>query len=106
MEIGEDGVALLTIDVPGASTNVLTAELTHDLSAAIERIRQEVGIKGVVIISGKPGKYVTGVDIEEMVTAYGRETPQQSFARSQRLSGLYRRLETCGKPVAAAINGA
>jgi 3-hydroxyacyl-CoA dehydrogenase/enoyl-CoA hydratase/3-hydroxybutyryl-CoA epimerase len=105
IEIGDDGVALLTIDVPGSPLNVLTPEFQSDLSAAIERVRGETAIKGAVITSIKSGAFIGGADLKDLVTAYGRETPRQAYARSQQLSALYRRLETCGKPVAAAING-
>jgi 3-hydroxyacyl-CoA dehydrogenase/enoyl-CoA hydratase/3-hydroxybutyryl-CoA epimerase len=105
LEIGEDGVALLAINVPGGPLNAPTPEFECDLLAAIERIRSETAIKGAVISSGKPGTFMAGADLTDLVTASGRETLQEAFARSQRLSGLYRRLETCGKPVAAAING-
>jgi 3-hydroxyacyl-CoA dehydrogenase / enoyl-CoA hydratase / 3-hydroxybutyryl-CoA epimerase len=105
IEVGEDGVALLTIDVPGSQMNVLTPEFESDLSAAIEHICGEAAIKGAVITSGKADVFIAGADLKDLVTAYGRETLRHAYARSQRLSGLYRRLETCGKPVAAAING-
>ncbi|HEY3653369.1 MAG TPA: 3-hydroxyacyl-CoA dehydrogenase NAD-binding domain-containing protein [Steroidobacteraceae bacterium] len=105
IEVGEEGVALLTIDVPGSAMNVLTPEFESELSAAIERIRGEDAIKGAVITSGKRGAFIAGADLKDLETAYGRETLRQTYARSQRLSGLYRRLESCGKPVAAAING-
>jgi 3-hydroxyacyl-CoA dehydrogenase/enoyl-CoA hydratase/3-hydroxybutyryl-CoA epimerase len=103
--IDSDGVALLTIDVPGTSVNIITPQFESELSEAIDLIRANPIIKGVVIRSGKPGAFVAGADLTDLVTAYGRETRHDAYARSQRLSGIYRRLETCGKPVAAAING-
>ncbi|MFP5307583.1 MAG: 3-hydroxyacyl-CoA dehydrogenase NAD-binding domain-containing protein [Gammaproteobacteria bacterium] len=105
VEVDSDGVALAVIDVPGKPMNVLTPALEDALSLLIERVRGDAAIKGLVITSGKSNGFIAGADLKDLVTAYGRETAQQAYARSQKLSGIYRRLETCGKPVAAAING-
>src|SRR5882757_8622490 len=104
-EADAEGIALLTIDVPGRPMNVLTPELLAELDAAITRIAGDTAIKGAVITSGKNNGFVAGADLKELVEAFGRETVQQCYARSQIVSGIYWRLETCGKPVAAAING-
>ncbi|MDR3416223.1 MAG: 3-hydroxyacyl-CoA dehydrogenase NAD-binding domain-containing protein [Nevskia sp.] len=104
-ELDADGIALITIDVPGRPMNVLTPDLEADLAAAISCIAAGASIKGVVITSGKANGFIAGADLKDLVTAYGRDTAQQAYARSEKLSSLYRRLESCGKPVAAAING-
>src|SRR5260370_25943887 len=93
IEVGEDGVALLTIDVPGSPLNVLTPEFQSDLSAAIERIRGEAAIKGAVITSSKAGAFIAGADLTDFVTAYERETLRQTYARNQHSSPLNRSLE-------------
>lgn len=104
-DLGADGVAVLTIDVPGRPMNVLTLEMMADLGRAIERASADDAVKGVVLTSGKPNGFIAGADLKDLVRAFGRETLADSYVRSQQLSGLLRRLETFGKPVAAAING-
>ncbi len=104
-ELGSDGVALLSINVADRPMNVLTPQLENDLDAAIERIRGDAAVKGVVITSGKTNGFIAGADLKDLVNAYGRETVEQAYERSRKLSGVFRRLETLGKPVAAAING-
>jgi len=106
VDLDQDGIALLTIDVPGRPMNVITPELMAELDAAIRKIASNEQIKGAVITSGKPGAFMAGADLKDLVTAYDRGiTPVQASEVSRDLSGLYRRLETCGKPIAAAING-
>jgi 3-hydroxyacyl-CoA dehydrogenase/enoyl-CoA hydratase/3-hydroxybutyryl-CoA epimerase len=101
-----DGVALLTIDVPGRSMNVLSPELQEELAAAARLIGASAGITGAIITSGKPNGFVAGADLKFLATAYERgTTPQQGAEWSQALTKKFRALETCGKPVAAAING-
>lgn len=105
LELGGDGVALVTIDVPQRPMNVLTPELMADLEQLVGRLGTDSGIKGAVLTSGKGNGFIAGADLKDLVTAFGRETLQDGYARSQQLSLLLRRLETCGKPVAVAING-
>jgi 3-hydroxyacyl-CoA dehydrogenase / enoyl-CoA hydratase / 3-hydroxybutyryl-CoA epimerase len=106
LEVGADGIAVLTIDVPGRPMNVLTPELREELSAAIERIATDPAIKAAIVTSGKDNSFIAGADLKELVTAYDRGiTAREGASWSQSLSRIYRRLETCGKPVAAAING-
>jgi 3-hydroxyacyl-CoA dehydrogenase/enoyl-CoA hydratase/3-hydroxybutyryl-CoA epimerase len=102
----EDGIALITIDVPGRPMNVLTPELQSDLAAAIERVAASPEITGAIITSGKSNGFVAGADLKFLATAYERGTSAKDGAQwSQALSAIFRRLETCGKPIAAAVNG-
>ena len=108
-----DGILLLTIDVPGQSMNVITPEFTADLAAAVERIRTDAAVKGAVIASGKPSGFMAGADLKGMASIFGGGLPADPdksrmanlFDGVFQLNALLRGLETCGKPVAAAING-
>jgi 3-hydroxyacyl-CoA dehydrogenase/enoyl-CoA hydratase/3-hydroxybutyryl-CoA epimerase len=104
--VGDDGIALITIDVPGRPMNVLTPELRAEIATSIERIASSPDIKGAIITSGKDNGFAAGADLKDLVTSYDRGvTAQDGALRSQALTRIYRRLETCGKPIAAAING-
>jgi 3-hydroxyacyl-CoA dehydrogenase/enoyl-CoA hydratase/3-hydroxybutyryl-CoA epimerase len=105
-EVDEGGIALLSIDINERTVNLLTAQFQADLADAIERVATDPAIKGVVITSSKVNGFLADADLEELVDAYGRDSLQQACARSAQLSGVFRRIETCGKPVACAINGA
>jgi 3-hydroxyacyl-CoA dehydrogenase/enoyl-CoA hydratase/3-hydroxybutyryl-CoA epimerase len=103
--VDRGGIALLTIDLPGKSMNVLTPELMQDLDTLVDRAAQDSAVRGIVITSGKPA-FIAGADIKDMVTAYDRGvTPREAFEFSYELNRTLRKMETCGKPVAAAING-
>ena len=100
-----DGIALLLIDVAGRPMNVLTPGFQSDLAECIEKIASDTAILGAVIASAK-SSFMAGADIKDMVGAFERGTrAAQASEFSFALSKLFRRLETCGKPVAAAING-
>ena len=115
LEVDADGIALATWNMPGRSMNVLTPEVIDELSKLIEKITADEAIKGAVITSGKEafsgGADLTmlqnmGKEYARIAKAQGEEPAMQFFFdRSRQLSQVYRRLETCGKPFAAAING-
>jgi 3-hydroxyacyl-CoA dehydrogenase/enoyl-CoA hydratase/3-hydroxybutyryl-CoA epimerase len=103
--VDTDGIALLTIDLPGMKMNVLTPELMEDLETLTNRAARDDAVNGIVLTSGKKA-FIAGADIKDMVTAYDRGVSLQEAAGfSRELNRTLRQLETCGKPVAAAING-
>jgi 3-hydroxyacyl-CoA dehydrogenase/enoyl-CoA hydratase/3-hydroxybutyryl-CoA epimerase len=107
LEVDADGVALITLDDPSRPANVTTPELTAELLAAIDRVATDDAIRGAVITSGKPGRFVAGGDIKDFVGAYERGMSEaEAFEFSHAWNRELRRIERCGKPFAAAINGA
>ncbi len=110
-----DGIALITWDMPGRSMNVIDVDTIVELSALVERVATEAAIKGAVITSAKE-TFCAGADLTlldtlartfaGLVKSQGEEAAAAKlFEESRKLSQLYRRLETCGKPWVAAING-
>ena len=115
LDIDSDGIALVTWDAPGRSMNVIDAGVTEELSAIVEKVAGDAGIKGAVVTSAKDA-FCGGADLtmlermsamyEGMVKNEGAEAAAQFvFDESRKVSQLYRRLETSGKPWVAAING-
>ena len=105
-EVDADGVALLTIDVPGRPMNVFTPEFSRALADAAGEISRRADICGAVITSGKASGFMAGADLKDLVGFHGRGG---SAAEAMEVVGpggrALRALERCGKPVAAAING-
>jgi 3-hydroxyacyl-CoA dehydrogenase/enoyl-CoA hydratase/3-hydroxybutyryl-CoA epimerase len=86
--------------------NVTSPPLVADLLAAVDRVAADPAIRGAVLTSGKPASFVAGGDIKDFVGAHDRGmTEEEAFGISHRWNVDMRRLERCGKPVAAAING-
>ncbi len=115
IETDADGVALITWDSPGRSMNVLNAEVVAEIGKFVEEIAVDAAIKGAVVTSGKEG-FSGGADLSmlggmgaqyaKIAGEKGEEAAMKFFYESSRqLSLTYRKLETCGKPFAAAING-
>jgi 3-hydroxyacyl-CoA dehydrogenase / enoyl-CoA hydratase / 3-hydroxybutyryl-CoA epimerase len=115
LDIGTDSVALVTWDMPGRSMNVIDPKVTEELSAIVEQTATDAAVKGVVITSGKDA-FCAGADLTvlemlsrtfaELSAAQGEEAANaRFFEESRKWSLLCRRIETCGKPWVAAING-
>ncbi|HXG96835.1 MAG TPA: enoyl-CoA hydratase-related protein [Gemmatimonadales bacterium] len=95
-----DGIAFVTINRPD-KLNALNDQVMLDLAGAAERIATEGEIKGAILTGSGAKSFVAGADIGDL----SRQGPFDGKARAQRGQAVLRRLETCGKPVIAAING-
>ncbi|TMI98056.1 MAG: enoyl-CoA hydratase [Bacillati bacterium ANGP1] len=95
-----DGVALITINRPD-KLNALNDQVVDELGHAAGRIATEDAIKGAILTGAGPKAFVAGADIADLA----KQGPFDGKARALRGQAVLRRLETCGKPVIAAING-
>ena len=109
-----DGIVTLTWDVPGRTMNVLTTSAIAEIAQVAEKVASDASIKGLVITSGKSNGFCAGAALDEMesnASGASAKTASPQDAIAQRYNGVMqfhhalRKLETCGKPVAAAING-
>ena len=96
----KDGIAFVTINRPD-KLNALNDQVMKELADAAERIATEAEIKGAILTGSGPKSFVAGADIGDL----SKQGPFDGKARAQRGQSVLRRLETCGKPVIAAING-
>ena len=104
-QVDKDGVAILTLDVKGKPMNVMTREFMSDIAALGERLASDANVKGAVITSGKDS-FMAGADLKGIAGQFGEGADAaEIYASCRTLQQSYRNLETCGKPVAAAING-
>ncbi|HSK59488.1 MAG TPA: 3-hydroxyacyl-CoA dehydrogenase NAD-binding domain-containing protein [Actinomycetospora sp.] len=104
-EADGDGIVTLTMDDPTASANTMSAKWGEDFAATLESLESEKDdIAGVVLTSAKK-TFFAGGNLDDLVK-YTRADAQKVFDQSQQIKQLLRRLETLGRPVVAAINGA
>ncbi|MQA60166.1 MAG: 3-hydroxyacyl-CoA dehydrogenase [Actinophytocola sp.] len=104
-ESDADGIVVLTLDDPKQSANTMNADFTSSLAATVERLTAEADdITGVVITSAKK-TFFAGGDLNDLIKAQPEDAPQ-IFQHVEGIKANLRTLETLGKPVVAAINGA
>jgi 3-hydroxyacyl-CoA dehydrogenase/enoyl-CoA hydratase/3-hydroxybutyryl-CoA epimerase len=100
-----DGVVILTIDDPDHSANIMNGAYTSSMQAAVARlVAEKDSIAGVILTSAKK-TFFAGGDLNDLVAA-GPEDAQAIFDLGQQIKAPLRALETLGRPVVAALNGA
>ncbi|MDP4549175.1 3-hydroxyacyl-CoA dehydrogenase NAD-binding domain-containing protein [Marinobacter sp. MDS2] len=103
-DLGSDQILTLTIDMPGQSANTMNGEFRTALSEVVAKVKQDLdNIKGIIVASAKK-TFFAGGDLNEL----HKVTRDQAKAFEDMVDGMkadMRFLETCGKPVVAAING-
>ena len=114
-DVDADGFALVTWDMADRSMNVITMEVIAELGAIVEKVVTDAAIKGAVVTSAKDA-FCGGADLTmlermgaiyaDLVKTKGAEPAAlYVFEESRKLSLLYRRIETGGKPWVCALNG-
>jgi 3-hydroxyacyl-CoA dehydrogenase / enoyl-CoA hydratase / 3-hydroxybutyryl-CoA epimerase len=100
-----DGVVVLTLDDPNQSANTMNAAYAASIRATVDRLEAERdSISGVIITSAKK-TFFAGGDLNDLRKATKENADEiAGFVRDGK--AVLRRLETLGKPVVAAINGA
>ena len=95
--------AVLSLDLPGEPVNKLNAAVKAEFEAALARLRDDPGVRALVIISGKPDNFIAGADIEEFTRLSTREEFERLVSDGQ---AMLQRLDAFPKPVVCAIHGA
>lgn len=111
-EVDADGIALITWDMPGRSMNVLSQSSMADIASIIEKIAGDASINGAILTSGKDA-FCAGADLSMMGSQAGggagggskEDRVKAMYEGNLAFNMLLRKLETCGKPIVAAING-
>jgi 3-hydroxyacyl-CoA dehydrogenase / enoyl-CoA hydratase / 3-hydroxybutyryl-CoA epimerase len=115
IDVDADGIALVTWDMAGRSMNVINTSVIEELGELVDKAAADAAIKGVVVTSGKEA-FCGGADLTmlegmgavfaNLVRTKGEEAATAFvFDESRKLSQVYRRIETSGKPWVCALNG-
>lgn len=113
-DVDADGIALITWDMPGKSMNVFTEGVMVELNQMVDASVADAAVKGVVFTSGKDS-FSGGADltmIKAMFELYNAEKAKNEenatkllFDIAGKMTWLFRKIETNGKPWVSAING-
>src|SRR5688572_19039100 len=96
-----DGIAWLTFDKPGTSTNVLSRDTLVELDAQVQALRQQ-RLRGLVIRSGKASGFIAGADVREFVQLTSAE---QGFELVRSAQRTFDAIEGLPCPTVAIIHG-
>ncbi|WP_431952791.1 3-hydroxyacyl-CoA dehydrogenase NAD-binding domain-containing protein [Actinacidiphila sp. bgisy167] len=104
-EQDETGVVTLVLDDPDQSANTMNQAFRQSLGDVADRLEAERdAVRGVIVTSAKK-TFFAGGDLKDMIKA-GPGDAQRIFEAGMRMKRDLRRIETLGRPVVAAINGA
>ncbi|MGW2492479.1 3-hydroxyacyl-CoA dehydrogenase NAD-binding domain-containing protein [Streptomyces sp. NPDC001606] len=104
-EQDDTGVVTLVLDDPDQSANTMNQAFRASIQAVAARAEAEKdSIRGIIYTSAKK-TFFAGGDLKDMIKA-GPEDAQQVFDAATEIKNALRRIETLGKPVVAAVNGA
>ena len=98
----DDGIAIVSIDLPGESQNVLSRALMEQASEVVDKLERDNDLKGVVFMSGKRGSFIAGADIEMLQAC---KTAEEVTELSRAGQAFFDRIAAFRVPVVAAING-
>jgi 3-hydroxyacyl-CoA dehydrogenase/enoyl-CoA hydratase/3-hydroxybutyryl-CoA epimerase/3-hydroxyacyl-CoA dehydrogenase/enoyl-CoA hydratase/3-hydroxybutyryl-CoA epimerase/enoyl-CoA isomerase len=100
----EPDVALLTLDDPDSSANILSRHVLEALASQLDELDKRKGLAGLVIRSARPGMFIAGADLKEFVAWI--DAPKQEVAQYCRLGQqLFGRLASSRYVTVAAIDG-
>jgi 3-hydroxyacyl-CoA dehydrogenase / enoyl-CoA hydratase / 3-hydroxybutyryl-CoA epimerase len=99
----DNGVAIVTMDLPNEPVNKLNQAVKDDFIDVMRRLDGDTSIQAAVFISGKPDTFIAGADIEEFLEVRSAEDAERLSLDGQ---SLLDRLEQLRTPIVAAIHGA
>ncbi|MFI1480107.1 3-hydroxyacyl-CoA dehydrogenase NAD-binding domain-containing protein [Streptomyces sp. NPDC020747] len=108
-EQDETGIVTLVLDDPDQSANTMNQAFRDSLAVITDRLEAAVqadpdSVRGIVFTSAKK-TFFAGGDLRELIRVTP-ETAQQLLDGGLAIKRDLRRIETLGKPVVAAMNGA
>lgn len=93
-------IAVVTLNRPRV-LNALNAATLAELAAAVEDVAVDESIRVILLVGAGPKAFAAGADIGEL-SGLDAESGRGYAERGQ---GIFRRIETLGKPVIACVNG-
>lgn len=117
MQTGDDGIAIITWDVPGKSMNVMSFDGLVEVGQLVDDALADEAVKGIIITSGKEGSFAGGMDLNllaKLKADAGDDPAKGLFEGTMKMHEMLRKIELAGmdpktqkggKPIAAVLPG-
>jgi len=99
-----DGIATITLDDPDAGVNTVSPAWLDEMTETFTALKADDAVTGIIVTSAKPG-FMAGADLKYILAEASTMTVEQAFVFGRHASAMHRLVETCGKPVVAAMTG-
>lgn len=96
----DNGILTITINRPD-KLNALNKKTVSEIGEAVKSAKNDDSVKAIIITGSGPKSFVAGADITEFIGLSNEE----GKALAQSGQDVFRAIETCPKPVIAAVNG-
>ncbi|QIZ77222.1 fatty acid oxidation complex subunit alpha FadJ [Ferrimonas lipolytica] len=98
----EDGIAIITMDVPGETMNTLRDSFNDEVVDILAEIKADSSLKGAVLASGKPDSFIAGADITMLAACKTAQDAENISRSGHKVLAMFEELSI---PVVAAIHG-
>lgn len=98
--VNENGILTITINRP-EKRNALNIRTMQEIEAAFQLVQADESVRAVIITGAGDKAFIAGADISEITNL----SAEQARAFAIKGQHIFRMIETCGKPVIAAVNG-
>ena len=78
------GVAIVTMDVPGDSTNTLKSSFTREFADLFDALDRDRDVRAVVFRSGKKDSFIVGADVKMLEAVKTRDEAEELSRAGQR----------------------
>uniref|UniRef100_UPI00257D6D51 enoyl-CoA hydratase-related protein n=1 Tax=Aeromonas sp. TaxID=647 RepID=UPI00257D6D51 len=102
LAVRQDGIGILTMDVPGESMNTLKAAFVDEVRTVLAEVKANKELIGLVVVSGKKDSFIAGADIS-MLAACSSAQDAQTLSREGQV--IFAEIASLAIPVIAAIHG-
>lgn len=102
LKYSNDGIVILTIDVPNESLNILKAEFSDEILDILEKLQNDKNVKGLIVISNKKNSFIAGADINMLDNCHTKSDVIDIVKKGHHVFSV---IETLPFPVVAAIHG-
>lgn len=99
----ENNVAIISWNMTTSPMNVMNDISIPEFEGHLETAYADPEVKGIIITSEK-NEFIAGADVK-MILRNNSKDPSEMHKFSLDFNAIFRKLETCGKPVVAAMNG-
>ena len=102
LERQSSGIVHLVMDHPERRVNVIDETAMVDLEGALTELEAMDSVSGVALVSGKPGSYIAGADLQTIGTVTERD---RILPMIRRTHAAFLRLGALSAPTVAVIDG-
>lgn len=98
----QDGIAVVQFNQENSKVNTLSKAMMDEFVPLFDHLQNDHQVKGIVVISSKPGTFIAGADINMLESAKTRE---ELLNISRNGQNIMNQIEQSNKPIVAAIAG-